>query len=40
MAGPPKSRGMIMYVLKNMMESFKVGSYQNCPVSGTMKSIL
>ena len=25
MAGPPKSRGMIMYVLKNMMESFKVG---------------
>ena len=26
MAGPPKSRGMIMYVLKNMMESFKVNS--------------
>ena len=26
MAGPPKSRGMIMYVLKNMMDSFKVSS--------------
>ena len=26
MAGPPKSRGMIMYVLKNMMDSFKVNS--------------
>ena len=26
MAGPPKSRGMIMYVLKNLMDSFKVNS--------------
>ena len=28
MAGPPKSRGMLQYVFKNFIDSFKVGKRQ------------
>ena len=40
MAGPPKSRGMIMYVLKNMMDSFKVDSLNQCSYFSDVGAVL